>query len=271
MALDAAIIALLSGIKALDSDTTAGRRSVGGASAQDRLQTIVKLIGDTVLPRSYTFFANTNAVAMATVASGRLLKLTHCGADPSATPEPDADTRDSRLANAAQSLARLAHLEGRLTIGTSVIAEDLAAEEVGQTETELRDFCGEREWFRETLDSDAQTDDQSDFFGRAKKLTVAQTQMDRDGRVTDRTGNESPIHDQETATPLVREIADWQTDIAELAGMPCMIVQHGPTRHSAVSLAISPDQLVFAVCDSGNVPALVALWKNSQANEGPAE
>jgi hypothetical protein len=271
MALDAEIIALLSGIKKLGSDTATGRRPIVGASPQDRLQAIVKIVGDTVLPRSYTFFANANAVAMATVASGRLLKLLQYDAEASSTPEPGADARDVRLANAARSLARLAHLEGELTIETSVIAENLAAEDVGQTETELRDYCSEREWFKDAPGSDAQTDDQKGFFEQAKKLTLAQTQMDRGGSITDRSGDEAHNHNADISATLAQEVADWQTDIVELAGMPCMIVRQGPTDHNAVSLAITPDHLVISTCDNANVPAMVALWNSSQANESSTE
>ncbi|MCB2093138.1 MAG: hypothetical protein H6901_11270 [Rhodobacteraceae bacterium] len=273
MALDAAIIALLSGIEALGAGGVSGRRKVDGTSPQDRLQAIVKLIGDTVLPRSYTFFGDeeTEPLATATVASGRMLGLSPFDAETPAIPEPEAGTRDARLAVAARTLAKLAHFKGKLTIETSVIGEDIAAEDVGQTESELRGFLAERDWFRDEPGDEGHADEHGGFFERAKRLTSAQTQIDVNGRITDASGEETRRLDTAAATALNKEIADWKSDIEELAGMPCMIMRQARSEDNVVSLALTSDDHVLAVCDRANAPELVALWGRSQKEESSGQ
>ncbi|MDH5530469.1 MAG: hypothetical protein OEY05_10550 [Paracoccaceae bacterium] len=268
MAIDPAIQPLLSGVEALTTSAVEGRRPIEGASAKDRLAAIVTLIGHTVLPRSFAFFVGDEPTATLTVASGRMLKLTFTDSEAPVATAPT-ETREERLTNIAQSLARLAQAGEKLSVETNYITSDVAAEDVGLTATELMEICAVNEWFVGQAGVDG--GEAGGFIDRARKLTRTLTEFDPSGVAKDGSGDTAQDLDPALLGSMVNEITGKRDEIAALAGWPCMIVLRGSKDQSALSFAATSKGMIVATCDDANVAPLTALWAGSVSDEANTE
>ncbi|MCB2134580.1 MAG: hypothetical protein KDE08_01340 [Rhodobacteraceae bacterium] len=263
MTLDPAIVPLLSDIAGLGNGAGTGRRPIAGSSTAERLQAIVELIAGTVLPRSYVIHAGEAAVGTLTVASGRLMKIALAASDASA--KPDSDTREAQISYVAQALALVAGKAGDLLLETNYLADDLAAEDVGQTATELRDFFGATNWL-----ADGPAGEDGDYLTAAAALAVAQVAFDAEGQPVQRTGDAKAAPGDGDIHALAAELSSWQSELEELAGLPALLVVRDGPSGRAMALTVGADPAVLSILEGNAVPQVKSLWDRSQGDGAPS-
>ncbi len=235
---------------------------LAGATLADRLQAIVALIADTILPRNLIFSTADGLSCTLTAASGRLMRVSVSAGDGGhyvVTADPGA-SRDDQLVVLGEALAGLAAIEEPVRLEQHPLAEDVAADDVGQTAADLARFCEEQDWFRGFAPPAAYSGEGAAFLDAAHPWTLAQTVISAAGEVLEQNGAEELQVPSDLAAALAAEQAGWADEVAGLIGPGMMISTTEAIGGRSLAIGLTASDIVVNVGEAADRAALIAAW-----------
>ncbi|GGE37376.1 hypothetical protein [Actibacterium pelagium] len=259
MTIDTQAISVLS--SALEG---AARRSEAERNLQPGIDAVLSEIDATVLPRRLTFTSG-EAKLVILAGSGRLLRMVN----PSVPAEDD---RKAQLAKLAQLLRQFPADTGQ-TVLSEHLSEDVAAEEVGFSASELREGleAAPEEDAAETASAMPETADLGTglrgFYDGLDAVAVGQAFLLPNWEEIEIAGGDILPETDEDMGQLLSEISVLRDAIQDLCGEQAILMGHDGA--GIVSIVTSPEGEVISVINKADPTALVERWQQScQKDEG---
>lgn len=239
----------------------AGPERLAGQDLSDRLRALVAEIDATVLPRNLIYALQDGLSCTLTVASRRLMRISVSSPEGHQVIEAEPGTgREEELLVMAEALAGLAAIEEPLILVRHALAEEMAADDVGQAVGDLQAFCAAHDWFAVPPDAAGEAGAEAPM--AAASGAVHWCEIDAQGVVLATGG--TPDLTGDALVALARERAGWPRDLGQLAGDDCVVLVQGDGAR-AVALHLAEGRTRVTVGDGLSIDAMLAVARDGGA------
>lgn len=235
----------------------AARRDQAQRGLPSGLDAVLSEIDATVLPRRLTFSSGETSLILL-AGSGRLLRMV----DPAIGAEDD---RKAQLAKLAQILQQFP-AEADQTVLSEHLSEDIAAEEVGFSASELRDGLEaapeeDKAEVEPLSEQDVDAEGLRGFYDALDAVAVGQAFLLPNWEEIEIAGGDILPESDEDMGQLLTEVGTLRDAIKELCGDQAILMGHDGT--GLVSLVTSPEGEVISVISKTDPTGLVERWQRS--------
>lgn len=237
--------------------STAERRDVKGRPVPGGAVGIVAEIENTIVPRRLAFSTESGALALI-AGSGRMLRMV--------TPELDeSDEREDQLLQLASVINSFA-ANGPVQVASSYLDEDIAAEEIGFSATEIAEKLGDAPKELPSEDDAYNGAGLRGFFDSIQKQSLGQAFLLADGQEIELSGEDILPESDEEFGSILNEMSQLKEAVTELCGEEALLLSDGES--VSMAFAFSGEGQVLSKLSEVPLDKVAKRWRNSVVKGG---